>query len=279
MNDEEGGGWTDGEGWLPRLAGLREEIIRGDLRVLYLAWLVMVYADEEAYEDEPKELKRLEPPVPANLKKLSPAQEVFCDFFGIDGDLVTAAAAGSPKMDRPAEPDVESLVARLSEKERTAFLVRLAKGDPAVAPQLSRRLQELSRADKPAEEGFSRPRRTLGELLALTKEKEKQRKETDRKKAEKKKAKKMKELSGKEPELWKEAVDLIGQKKTNAYDQAVDLLKDLRELADYQEKTEEFLEQLNSLLKRYSTLSGLKYRVTAAKLLEKDFGKKESAWD
>ena len=31
--------WTEGEGWLDDLIALREELIQGDFRVLYLAWL------------------------------------------------------------------------------------------------------------------------------------------------------------------------------------------------------------------------------------------------
>ena len=38
--DEEGGGyWIEGEGWLSALIPLRQDILRGDFRVLYLAWL------------------------------------------------------------------------------------------------------------------------------------------------------------------------------------------------------------------------------------------------
>ncbi|MGF1512149.1 MAG: hypothetical protein ACFB5Z_00410 [Elainellaceae cyanobacterium] len=39
ISDEEGGGWVDGEGWFPRLLPLRDELLSGDLRLLYLAWL------------------------------------------------------------------------------------------------------------------------------------------------------------------------------------------------------------------------------------------------
>src|SRR3954468_3238593 len=38
-DDEEGGGWTDGEPWMPALIGLRAEMMRGDSRALYLGWL------------------------------------------------------------------------------------------------------------------------------------------------------------------------------------------------------------------------------------------------
>lgn len=53
---EEGGwGWIEGEGWLPRLMGLRDDILRGDYRLLYLAWLKAVTLEDMLDEvEEPK---------------------------------------------------------------------------------------------------------------------------------------------------------------------------------------------------------------------------------
>jgi hypothetical protein len=39
ITEEEGIGWVEGEGWLPRLLTLRDELLNGDLRLLYLVWL------------------------------------------------------------------------------------------------------------------------------------------------------------------------------------------------------------------------------------------------
>jgi hypothetical protein len=39
FHNEELAEWTEGEGWLDKLVELREELIPGDFRVLYLAWL------------------------------------------------------------------------------------------------------------------------------------------------------------------------------------------------------------------------------------------------
>ena len=52
LHEEEGLGWIEGEGWLGSLVGLRDAILQGDHRVLYLAWLKgleMAYdVDEDA---------------------------------------------------------------------------------------------------------------------------------------------------------------------------------------------------------------------------------------
>ena len=37
LDEEEGGGWIEGEGWLSSLSRLRDDILEGDYRALYLA--------------------------------------------------------------------------------------------------------------------------------------------------------------------------------------------------------------------------------------------------
>ncbi len=63
INDEEGFGWIEGEGNLSSLIGLRQEILQGDYRLLYLAWLKAITYLELDEEE-------LEPPVPPGLDKL-----------------------------------------------------------------------------------------------------------------------------------------------------------------------------------------------------------------
>jgi hypothetical protein len=66
FRDEEGYGWVEGDGWLDALLPLRDDILRGDYRALYLAWLKTLEA-EDVLESV------LEPPVPPGLGELSPA--------------------------------------------------------------------------------------------------------------------------------------------------------------------------------------------------------------
>jgi hypothetical protein len=56
--------WDDGTGWMGSLISLRSDLLRGDLRCLYLGWLHSVECHEFS-ED------KLEPPVPAGLQELS----------------------------------------------------------------------------------------------------------------------------------------------------------------------------------------------------------------
>jgi len=66
FHEEEGGDWIDGEGWLPAMIGLRDDILRGDYRALYLAWLKTLTVDDLLDSVG-------EPPVPWELARLTPA--------------------------------------------------------------------------------------------------------------------------------------------------------------------------------------------------------------
>lgn len=85
--DFDGAGEPD-EASLNRLVPLRAELMDGDLRVAYLAWLVAV--ELEDLDDDVEE-----PPVPPGLSTLTEAQEAFVDLFLVSPDLLGAAAAAS----------------------------------------------------------------------------------------------------------------------------------------------------------------------------------------
>src|SRR3990167_7222141 len=72
----------DGRGWMGRLAPLRDELLRGDMRPLYLGWLVGVSAGE--VDDE-----ATEPPPPPGLSRLTAAQRSLAEFLEVDEDLLT----------------------------------------------------------------------------------------------------------------------------------------------------------------------------------------------
>ena len=68
------------------LAPLRAEVLAGDLRLFYLLWLTAVHA--EIFEvDRPEPM--------AGIGPMSESLEAFEEIFGIDRDLVQAAAERS----------------------------------------------------------------------------------------------------------------------------------------------------------------------------------------
>ena len=63
---------------------VRSEIAAGDLRLLYLGWLLSVQWGEVDDDDA-------EPPVPTGLGQLSRALRAVADFLSIDADLLAEA--------------------------------------------------------------------------------------------------------------------------------------------------------------------------------------------
>ena len=244
--DEEGGGWVDtGEGLLERMLPLREAIIDGDLRALYVGWLAGLNEGADLDPDaEPDEDDSPEPPVPRGLLKRTAALDALVKFLRVPDDLMAVAAEASP--DAPADADpAESLgtrVASLPEAERNALLADLAAGDAAdVRRRLMRRLRELAKPPGPLA-AAARTDRTAGALLAAARQNTERRlreaaERTARKRARLeaeaavKREKYLDELAAREDAAWSIVESKVESRLQSEYDDAVKLLKDLRDLS------------------------------------------------
>jgi len=257
LDEEEGADWIEGESWLSSLGRLRDDLLEGDYRALYLAWLRA--AELQVTDDD-----ELEPPVPPDLSELSPPLTSFVELFDLDEYLIQAAAEASPqRQPAPAIPP-EGAIALLSPAERDAFLVRLARGEAHLSLALNRRLQELTGASRPA---ASAPRRTWGELWATA---DRLRCEAERRAAEAAEAKRIQELQAfapREAETWRDVVALIDEKRPASYDKAVALLVKLRDLADYQGHVADFQTRVAGLQERYANRPALRDRLQRARLV------------
>lgn len=125
---------SDGPGWMARLLPLRDELLRGDLRALYLGWLARVCSCE-LDDDEP------EPPVPPGLRALTPAQEALVEFLVIDPDLLAVAVEASADLDATGAGEAaEAWIDALPVSELRAAMRRLMAGEGRA---LERRMREL----------------------------------------------------------------------------------------------------------------------------------------
>jgi hypothetical protein len=86
--------WDETGGQLAGMVQARSELAAGDLRLLYLAWLLALQSIEVADEET-------EPPVPAGLGNLSASLQAIADFLDIDEDLIAVAAAASLSIQEP----------------------------------------------------------------------------------------------------------------------------------------------------------------------------------
>jgi hypothetical protein len=251
----EGDDWIESEGWLASMIPLRSEILCGDLRCLYLAWLLCVQ-NGEVDDDE------VEPCVPANLDELSASERSFADFFGIDDDLIEVAARTSSRSFPGHEnrKELESWVHSLSEEEKDAILLRAMADEAQLGTELRIRFaREAGSRNKPE---INEQRRTAGELLKAAEELTEKKGCQAAEQAAAEKARKEKEmaaardnylrsLAGKENEIWLKIESLISTKQPGRYDEAVKLLVDLHDLAERGGKTENFLSLYRELRRKH----------------------------
>lgn len=263
FNDEEQAEWTEGEGWLDALIALREELIQGDVRVLYLAWLK---AAEAAVEMEEIAEDTLEPPVPAGLGQLSPALETLVRFLDIDAALLAVAAQHSGKQ-RQEHPQLEQWIAQLPEADKHDFLVRLSRGEPNLSLLWRRRLQELATGTPPHEQEAETGRRTIAALRQAAAVWRQQQHAAEQRQAELARQRHLKTLAAREPQVWQEVEALIAEKKANAYDSAVALLRDLRDLATSRGDVAGFEQRMVNIERTYSNRSALLRRMRESRLI------------
>ena len=115
-------GMEDGSGWMGRLAPLRDELLRGDLRPLYLGWLAGVTSREVGDN-------AAEPEVPPGMSQLSAAQQALAEFLEIDLDLLAAAASGCPAIAESRDGDIDVWLTKLSADEMLPILKLLLQGN------------------------------------------------------------------------------------------------------------------------------------------------------
>lgn len=256
FNEEEGWDWLEPEGDLSGFVPLRNDLIEGDYRLLYLAWLKAVKSGALYEDDDFDDLQ--EPPVPPGLKKLTPALKHFVDLCEIDDFLVEAAAEASPDLKAAQAVDYRELVASLPRAECDDFLVRLAEGEPGVTPALRKRLAASLPQDRIPQRA---ERRTFGALTERTEKLKEVAAQRRAEEARKKHIDEMKKLALRESQVWQEVEDLLESGKTaSIYDEATKLLVKLSQLADFQGTPHIFQSQIDKMAKKYASRPSLMRR-------------------
>lgn len=261
LSAEEYYDWIEGEGWLSDLVALREELLQGDLRLLYLVWLRSQFTENCDADPE----NSVEPPVPANLQQLSPALKTAVKFFAIDRDLLAAVAEVSPTEDAIAEP-IADWIAALPESERNAYLLRVARGETHVGAELIQQLrQQFSRDGEKS--SCADAGRTVAAILAIATQKRNQRKHQEKLAARAAKRKRLDAIAPKAESLWQEVVRLIERKQAKSYDDAVEQLQELRDLAEYQGNLPHFQARIQHLQQQYRNRPAFLSRLQKARLI------------
>jgi hypothetical protein len=261
--------WDDGTGWMGSLLSLRSDLLRGDLRCIYLGWL-MCAQDDELPGDA------LEPSVPAGLRELSVPLDSLIEFLGIDGDLVeVAASASSPLKEGPSRKELATWIRGLPERDKDDLIVgALAESGERWRIELLHRFQQENAV---ATSLGATERRTVKALLTAARVRADERaRQLSAKRAADAARKKAKDeadravylegLAKREKAVWKQVEAYIQQRQPKDYERAVILLMDLHDLAVRQEDETGFQLTMEELRKTHAAKGAFLRRLAKANL-------------
>jgi hypothetical protein len=259
IHDENAGDWIEEDNlWMGSLLPLRQAILKGDYRVLYLAWLKVMDISNEIYEEVQ------EPPVPPKLHKLTSPLKALIDWLEIDPDLIAVATQQSPTEEGNAH-QIENWIKALSEAEKTQLLLEIAMGDSSISAQLQARLRQKFKT--PTESvSNSIERRSFAILKSLATEHSAERQAQEKAVAIEKRRQYLESLKSKQTQLWATIQDLIARKQAQPYDEAVRYLVDLRDLAKLEGTSASFQSRIKQIKMDYSNRPGLLKRMQDAQL-------------
>jgi hypothetical protein len=269
--EDQDGSWEDeeyGEESLGSIIPARTELATGDLRLLYLAWLLSVESGELADDDA-------EPPIPPGMAALNASLRSLADFLRLDEDLIAVAAKASEerKDSSPSPQELKRWVAVLPARERDALLIRLVLGD-----DVHLRAELLRRSHGESTDGpHLREPRTVAELrdaaaarrvererlAAIERARKRARREHDAALA---RDKRLEELALHEEQAWGQVDASIETRKSVGYDSAVELLSDLRAVSERKGRQEAFVRRFAELREQHLKKSSLLERFDRAGL-------------
>ncbi|XZE19630.1 hypothetical protein SH449x_004956 [Pirellulaceae bacterium SH449] len=259
--------------YLDAATSLREMLIAGDLRALYILWLCC--ASSLCDEDE----ALMEPPVPHGMNAVPIVAADILAFFETDPMLVDAAAVGIPTLNSKAlQVDLAGAwLSTISESRRNEILQRLISEDPvALKAEL---LSEMRESQETPVWPVEPPTRTVAQLFescALLREKadlkEKQKAAAKAKreaeKAEKLRQARMVEMQS-DPEKWlTQASKLVEERGTPNYREAASILADLRDAVGGEQGNQIARRHAAHLAMKYPTLNVLKSSLRKKELLD-----------
>ena len=270
-NQFEDDDWDDGTGWMGSLMSLRSELLRGDMRCLYLGWLLSAQNGEFASDD-------LEPAVPAGLGELSAPLHSLIEFLGIDEDLIEVAASTSAPLNAgPDQKELATWIQSLPEKEKNNLLAAAVSGPGERWKNGLLRRFEQQKARRTLSAPGTICRRTAGDLLRLVHARVEERTRlleakraaaAARQKAEDEanRSRYLDQLGKCQEATWNQIAAHIQKRQPNEYDKAVTLLIDLRDLAVRQGRMTAFQSALGELRREHAAKESLLRRLSKAKL-------------
>lgn len=219
-------GYVEGTGWMARLAPLREELMRGDLRGLYIGWL-------RAIANEDADPEALEPMALQGLGPLTAAQQALAEFLEVDIDLLAGLGTGESATPPEARDDavLDVWLDKLPKAEVRGYLRQMLDGQGASAEQALKRRHAAWQAQSAPTKGI---RRSVAELWQMAEQAKglrliEEAKARQQAEAERKRQRDtwLAKLAADFPRAWKSAHEDANKGHAHAYDAACRQLIDL----------------------------------------------------
>jgi hypothetical protein len=257
-NEEGGCGWTEGEGLIDQLIGIREELMRGDYRALFLGWLADF--DPEKWQN-PEDDAVFMPPILPGLDRLSPELGELIKHFPVDSDAL-AVAAGLSQASTPNRVSMAAVLERLSAAEMRTLLARVAEGGGSgvmselnrltYAPVQPQAGQAIKCTDFSARTIAARETRQKKDAEAAA---------TKRQREAELRKEHLASVLQRTDTLWSGLDPLMDQKIASAYDQVAAQLLELRDACAQAGDIASFAQKLAGFRRRYSNRPAMLRRI------------------
>ncbi len=183
-------------------------------------------------------------------------------LFEVDEYLLKAAAKVSHEPTLITERSLIAAIKKLTREECNEFLIRLAQKEANLSVALIRKLSTIITAPI----AQTQPRRSIKQLFELAKQEQAQDAIQQKQAASAQRLKELEALAQREVEVWEDVERLIQTSQARAYDQAVQLLLKLQDLANYQNQQSVFQIRLNQIYEQYSRRTALLQRLQKVRL-------------
>ncbi len=230
--------WIEYE--LGSLMPIRDELMEGDLRSLYIVWLAAQrlmgsYDEAEDYEIDV-------PPIPPGLATLTSAQQALVELLQLPQELIVAAAQHSAPATPAPSDDFTAWVESLPPERRKQYLVRLARNEPGLSRLLASELRAL-RPDQRDAAPPSGERVPYATLLAESKDIKEQLERERREEQQRQRQRHLQQIHDHQDDYWRRITAAVERGSGPGYDEATKLLMELREVAGRFDERPQFQER------------------------------------
>ena len=228
--------WTEYD--LGSLIAIRDELMEGDLRALYIAWLACMRMLGSYDEEEEDEIISV-PAVPPALATLTAAQQALAELLQLPQELLDAAVRHSKAAMSSTDDDFVAWVELLSQDRRNDYLVRLARNEAGLSRRLVKELRELGK-DKTRVTPSTGEHVTYATLLAESKAVKAKLEREKREQEQLARQRHLQDIHDRQEDYWHQVDQAVARKSSTGYDEAARLLSELRDVADHFKETGQF---------------------------------------